>query len=240
MTTATADVQAEAAELFANATRDHTMTVLHEDGLYRHIRFSAPQSFDWFDLVTWPGRLTITGGHGTHAFARVTDMFDFFRHPRINPGYWAEKLVSDRACAETYSEEKARKLVSEALKDYEQAYPNWHAAYVEAQAKWDAASPEERHPFGAVRKPDEPKTPAEIRELVRDRDEYDGEFAYENGVRGGILRELEHHGAMSDTWELDLKDFDFHFLWCLHAIRWGVEQHDKAKAASKGAADAEA
>ncbi|GGJ56127.1 hypothetical protein [Glutamicibacter ardleyensis] len=71
---------------------DHVMTVLHDEGLYRHLRFKNPKNgFYWFDLITWPGNLTITGDMGTYTFARTEDMFTFFTG-QINTGYWAEKL----------------------------------------------------------------------------------------------------------------------------------------------------
>src|SRR5580692_6155935 len=93
----------DVAECFQRDTANHEMTVLHDDGLYRHLRFmqvitdeltgkQSRSSFYWFDLVTWPGNLVINGDMETFAFARSDDMFGFFRGDRINPGYWAEKV----------------------------------------------------------------------------------------------------------------------------------------------------
>lgn len=77
---------------FNGNTAEHVMSVLHDDGLYRHLRFSKPgTSIYRFDLITWPGYLTITGDLGTYTFARLEDMLDFFTG-YINSGYWAEKL----------------------------------------------------------------------------------------------------------------------------------------------------
>jgi hypothetical protein len=33
------------------------------------------------------------------------------------------------------------------------------------------------------------------------------------------------------TLEWDLRDWDFWFLWCCHAIQWGIRQYDQARAA---------
>ena len=83
------------AEQFLRDVDHHNMSVMHESGVYRHLRFRQPDTGNmWFDLVTWPGFLTISGDMGTWTFARLPDMFEFFRDSklRINCDYWAEKL----------------------------------------------------------------------------------------------------------------------------------------------------
>lgn len=106
-------------------TADHTLTVLHDDGLYRHLRMSAGDSiaFSW-DVITWPGSLAIRGDIGRELiFTRKTDMLDFFRDPdyddtvagggapRINPDYWAEKTRA--AGLKTFELEPAMAEVAE-------------------------------------------------------------------------------------------------------------------------------
>src|SRR3954466_1726422 len=77
-------------------TRPHEVTVLHDDGLYRHLRFRSPDhSAYWFDLITVPGCLIFRGDGDSFVFSRTEDMFGFFRSSRegsINPTYWSEKL----------------------------------------------------------------------------------------------------------------------------------------------------
>ena len=100
------------AERFARETAKHRMTVLHDDGLYRHLRFTemhlcndaewrTTNGFYWFDLITWPGSLTINGDCGTYTFSRITDMFEFFRGYGINPQYWAEKVQGETRSSPT-------------------------------------------------------------------------------------------------------------------------------------------
>lgn len=36
---------------------------------------------------------------------------------------------------------------------------------------------------------------------------------------------------LDDFWECDCTEFTFRFLWCCHAIAWGIEQYDKHKEA---------
>lgn len=82
-------------ERFKSDVKNHKMEILRDDGLYRHVRFKGDGSFYYFDLITWPGVLTITGDCSTFVFSRTTDMFEFFSGNYgygINPGYWSEKL----------------------------------------------------------------------------------------------------------------------------------------------------
>jgi hypothetical protein len=82
-----------ALEQFQSDVARHQMSVLLDSGRYRHLRFSAPNTNNqYFDIITWPYYLTITGDMGTFVFSRMDDMFQFFRGDRINESYWAEKL----------------------------------------------------------------------------------------------------------------------------------------------------
>lgn len=90
---------------------NHEMKVLHSDGLYRHIRFVSPgTSIGYFDLITWPGSLVITGDIGEgFIFNREPDMFPWFntRAPgHINPGYWGEKLARGARDIQEFSPDK--------------------------------------------------------------------------------------------------------------------------------------
>ncbi len=134
------------ANRFAADTRNHQLTILRDDGLYRHLRFAPPQGgFYWFDLVTWPGKLAITGGFGDgFVFSRVEDMFTFFRrgmhvsdNPNaINPSYWAEKVVDGRERCTDYSEDKFRTFVDEDVKYGEEGHPGLADAVNEALGEY--------------------------------------------------------------------------------------------------------
>ncbi|WP_239934216.1 hypothetical protein [Streptomyces sp. CBG31] len=106
------------AERFARDTASHQMTVKHDEGMYRHLLFRSPKSSEyWFELVTWPGSLTMRGDVGDgYTFSRLADMFQFFRSDRqwgINPHYWAEKLGGGRDSVKEYSEQALRQRVVE-------------------------------------------------------------------------------------------------------------------------------
>ena len=36
--------------------------------------------------------------------------------------------------------------------------------------------------------------------------------------------------SFSNAWEISGRTFSYHFLWCLYAIVWGIQQYDAAKA----------
>ncbi|MDR0592014.1 MAG: hypothetical protein LBG60_01905 [Bifidobacteriaceae bacterium] len=93
-------------ERFKRETKDHRLTVVHDDGLYRHLVMAKPGTGIWsWEIATWPGALC---SHGDivddNVFTRLRDMFDFFavkpdrfdrdgsrRAPKIDFGYWVEK-----------------------------------------------------------------------------------------------------------------------------------------------------
>jgi hypothetical protein len=187
----------EIAARFARDTAAHQLTVLHEDGLYRHLRFRSPRTSEyWFDIVTWPGSLVIRGDVGEdYVFTRLKDMFAFFRDDEINPHYWAEKLGGGRRSVQEYSEAALRQIVVEHFVN---------------DARWGGV------PAG---------TGKALRTWVLNedlRDEY---------TARSVLESFAHRGyQFSDVWEWNFRDYEPQFLWCCHAIRWGIAQYDAVKA----------
>ena len=253
------------AERFTRETASHRMIVFHDDGLYRHIRFQhhvlcndaevrLGYSSYWFDLITWPGALTINGDCGTYTFARDTDMFVFFRRHRtlrgdgfeINPQYWAEKLrAPEPAGAKKYSEDVFRQqvvdYVTEAIR-YGDA-PRGIGKAVRDEifgpfAKWSIVYEEgAREALAEFAYGDTWTT------VCTCGDSTDG-LVYEAALdwrtqhrsqRGtghfADLKQIEGF-RFTDTWEWDLTDFDWQYLWCCHAIQWGIAQYDISKAAA--------
>jgi hypothetical protein len=193
------------------------MTILHDDGLYRHLRFAEPGTGMYhFDLVTWPGRLTIVGDMPPEAlvFSRLDDMFQFFRGAGdINPGYWAEKLRSGRGAAEKYSMDLFRQIVAERVADA-----------VEADED-----------LGPV-DDDRPGLAAAVEAALTDDYDYEHEEGAREFLIDFVYRYTDAAGAarsfkFTDTWEWDFAEYDWAYLWACHAIRWGVAQYDAAKGA---------
>lgn len=112
----------EIAARFARDTAKHQMTVLHEDGLYRHLRFinPAPDGHTPFELITWPYNLVVKTGWTFHFDIDATeDMFDLFRRTaltgQINPGYWSEKVRAGRDEIYDFSLDLLKKEIDEAV-----------------------------------------------------------------------------------------------------------------------------
>ncbi len=122
-TTLHSDPYTKQRELFISETGEHEMRVLHDDGLYRHLRFQKPGTGIWhWDLITWPGSLAIRGDIGEgHIFTRVDDMLKFFDHGQaehaINAGYWAEKLDLGRDSVKSFSTDRFVEWCTESYPD---------------------------------------------------------------------------------------------------------------------------
>ncbi|WP_213573307.1 hypothetical protein [Rhodococcus sp. USK13] len=203
---------------FEAEVTEHQMTVLHDEGLYRHIKFARPGSNMWrFDLVTWPGHLAISGDLQSYTFSRLPDMFEFFDGRRINPSYWAEKVVAGRERTMEYSPERARQLVVEHFMEsrHQRDEPNlplWQAIRSEVLSRLDEGEHEAHRAISdfAYYLPETPRKKSE-------------DFKPEPIVRRALSRRANFE--FSDSWEWDLRDFDHHFLLICHAIQWGIAKY---------------
>jgi hypothetical protein len=190
----------EVAERFKKAVIEHEMIVVRSEGLHRHLIFKSPRTFNnHFHITTWPGYLAISGDIGCYVFARLPDMFRFFRGDGINPRYWGEKLqsIERNGGYREFSEE----LFREAIKsDFEQ----WSFDDDEQKAKaWEVLQESD---LG------EDSTPE----------------SFDHGVRMALDYQCPiTKNRFNDFWDHDLQDYTFRFLWCCHAIRWAVGEVDR-------------
>jgi hypothetical protein len=205
------DLIADVGQRFKGDVAGHEMTIIRDDGLYRHVRFKQPkQSFYWFDLITWPGCLAINGDMDSYLFSRMEDMFEFFRARSgwnlntINPQYWAEKL---RASSKVtgYSEEKFRALLAEAVAEASDEFPQLAKAVehdiLDGWSGRDISTEETAH-FA-----------------LRDFEYWlNPDDRYKAGARPDF--------QFTDAWEWDFTEWDHRFLWCCHAIQWGIGVYD--------------
>jgi hypothetical protein len=209
---------------FLQDVAQHEMTVLRDDGLYRHIRFQKPGTGCMhFDLITWPGYLCYTGDMGTYVFSRLRDMFDFFRTDRryaldhgrrlgINLSYWAEKVEAPdkHDGIKEFSQERFKREILEHL-------VGWLRAH-----RWETTRDERRELWEAV-----------ISGVI------DAE-----GDSGGYRKQVAaydfHHKVnaelgnfyFSDIGEYDFSQYSFRFVWCCYALAWGIQKYDESKVAT--------
>jgi hypothetical protein len=225
----------------------HEMSVLHEDGLYRHLRFSnqseSPFSRYPFELITWPYNLVVKAGWTFHFDIDATpDMFDLFRRTafsgEINPGYWAEKVRAGRDEVQGYEPDLLKREIASTI-------AQWMRDDLDVRVAWQARelgfTPDELKTVPGIRKelarqvrPEWRKANRQLREAVHRH--FFSDFADYN-----IEYESEAHRALHDfsyrpedddsdyplyfaDWhEWPLKDYTPGFLHCCHAIRHGVD-----------------
>lgn len=203
------------AESFLKDVASHQISVKHSDGVYRHLRFQKPQSSNmWFDLVTWPGYLTISGDMGCWTFARVSDMFTFFRSKgdlQINASYWAEKLEhgnhGGRDGAKVWDDELFQSRLMEKVESSELTEDQ--KRFVKARIAKEVFS--------------------DSGELFLLHAAYEFTCCLESEcIDAGFCLKGDKH--RKDQFRFDSceipsgKDYSYHFIWCLYAIVWGIQQ----------------
>lgn len=207
---------ARAWKTFHEESAEHVLTVLHDDGLYRHLRMAAPGPRMWsWDIVTWPGHLATSGDIADgYTFSREPDMIGFFGQPKglrpyfsdgapsIDFRYWAEKLQGEqRDTVKEYKHELFVEYVKETLEDEKE--------YGEELAQ-------ER-----------------IDELVAE-----ARVAEENPL--GALAWLEQYpDHFSEPWDHSFRDYTFTFQLACYAVNAAVQAYLKHKDASKAEPEAE-
>lgn len=195
----------KAKAVFLRDASQHQMVVKQDDGIFRHIRFSKDGSSVYhFDITTWPGYLCVSGDMGCFVFARTTDMFEFFRGDRINPGYWSEKLqaTSHRGGHQSFSFDLLKEAVAA---DFE----NWDFESDEQKAEaWKAIT-------------------ADWDGLFYNADGSDLQHAVSEVMDWECPVTKQ---KFEDFWEHNLEDYTYHFMWCCNAIQWAIAQYDAAKA----------
>lgn len=192
----------EVAERFKKAVIEHEMIVVQNEGLHRHLTFKSPHTFNnHFHITTWPGYLAISGDIGCYVFARLPDMFRFFRGDGINPGYWGEKLqsIERNGGYREFSEEQFQEAIKS---DFEQ----WPFDDDEQKARaWEALQDSD---------------------LAEDSNPE----SFEHAVRMALDYKCPITGnRFNDFWDHQLEDYTFRFLWCCHAIRWAVGEVDRRR-----------
>lgn len=202
------------AERFARDTANHTMTVLHDDGLYRHLSFGNRNcSWNlWFDLITVPGALIFQGDGESFVFVRVTDMFGFFRssaHNGVpNVGYWAQKLTSNQDVMR-YDRELMEARIKETIAEHYKG---------------------DKVPDGLEREVQNDVLDQLCGDESYDRrivDEF--EFYIDGSDRYSYPKKAPDF-TFGETFEWNLREYDWWFLWACQAIVWGIAQYDMGKA----------
>lgn len=199
-------------ELFLKDVAAHVMTVRLDQPPYRHVVFRKPETSNlWFELITWPNYLVITGDMGTWTFARVEDMFTFFRRGqddrglRINPHYWSEKLQNGASgghhAAQHFDGQEFRRRLFEAVANNYGLSPS-----------------------------DVDRIEKSLAEVLRYTDSTGSEYEHYRLISEWSIKLPGARMFRLDPSDLPSgKVYTYHFLWCLYAIVWGIQQWDAAR-----------
>lgn len=216
-------------EQFLRDVAEHTMTVIREDGVSRHIRFAKPStSCMHFDLITWPGILCYTGDMGTYVFQRTTDMFEFFRHDRaynqsrgrklsINLGYWTEKLIAIDGSrhggkVKEFDDEKFKRVINEYRLDWMR----------DAKERGTLDKDGRRELWEAVED--------EVIGVLDDGGDRAQYAAYD--FNHTAPSDAQRRGwQFDDLFEHDFTEYTHSIIWCCYALAWGIEKYDQSKVA---------
>ena len=197
---------------FLRDVATHELTIIRNEGLYRHLRFSRPgSSCMYFDLITWPGHLCYTGDMGTYVFQRIEDMLEFFRRETkgealpINPGYWSEKVLATDGgrhpgCVFEYDHQKFLDTVMDYQGDWLEGLSDEHQAELK-EAVWD----------DVLHWADE----------VDERGNYQRVYEFSAEVGGQKYQ-------FTDFFERSMRRFTDRYIWCCRALVWGIEKYDAA------------
>lgn len=198
------DIIAHTEQHFPKDTAEHVVRVVLDDGDYhRHLHCAKPGTGTYhFDIVTWPGHLSISGDMGCFVFARLPDMFTFFRSEKgtVNHSYWAEKLVAAEKSGgyQKFSPELFQDAVKRRLEEF---------------IEGEELSPAQAHTLRG-----------EVADEVL-RAAHDGEH---EAIRAAMEYSPEGSGEypFNDIYESDLTEWTYQFAWCCRAIVWALQQYD--------------
>lgn len=187
-------------EKFLQDVAQHELTVLRDADTERHLRFKRPNtSNQYFDLITWRGSLCFTGDMGTFVFSRIPDMFEFFRDEHPN----GHLRINTGYWSEKLDAADRR------TGGYEKFEPSLFRKRVMDYAK------DLEVDRGTLRA---------IRERVLPAAE-GGEYAAYSAAL-----DFNHNGQrLSDFYEINCRDYTYHFVWCCYAIVWAIKQYDAQK-----------
>ena len=201
---------------FLKDVKDHELTILKDDGIYRHLRFSRPECSNMsYEIINTPYYLTMVGDMGSWTWSRLEDNFCFFRQSEstreynkkegrrlgVNPSYWAEKLQAiDRGGLSEFDDDCFKEHVMDAYKDW---------------LEEDDYSQEQRDEVKELLR-DEVLISETLEEAHRNISEYDN--LSDTGATHGF--------SFSDAWEWDLTRYKDRYVWACYAVAYAVEQYD--------------
>ena len=234
----------------------HQMTVLHEESLYRHLRFEGTADSPLgrypsypFELITWPYNLVVKSGWTFHFDIDATpDMFDLFRKTafsgEINPGYWSEKVRAGRDEVKGFDPDLLKaeiaSTIAQWMRDDLDIRVEKRATELGFTQQELNAQPGIRKELARQIRPEWRAANRQLREAVHEHffsDFADYNVEYESEAHRALHDfsfrpegdDSEYPYYFADWTEWRLKDYTPGFLHSCHAIRHGIGQYDAAR-----------
>lgn len=194
------DVEKHEMQILLNMPARHTVQLSFSDGgSFLHA----------FQINTGPGWLMYRGDMGCFVFERTDDMVSWFLgSSRPNPSYWSQKVSALDASSHEpglreFSFHVLRKSLYALVVDYD-------------------LPPQGEEAFVAALEADVLDGVTDYNEAVIRLTEFSLLWTSEPDADGEIeQRNLE----IDDPWEIDMRDWDYRFIWACHAIHWGLTKY---------------
>lgn len=210
--------QREIAEQFAREVAEHRMSVLRDEGGYRHLRFARPGwgSHSAWDLITVPGTLLIKGDYGDYVLRpwkvdTDQDAFDYIRQSRLGGlpdiDAWADKVTSGRDTIYRYDQQLLVEYVQAAVQEALERDQDGRLAGLAEAVEWhilEELTGQEQVDHHLVET---------FRYWADPEDEAD---------------EVEPDFCVPTYNRARFRQYDHGFVWCCLAIAWGVDTYDRA------------
>ena len=248
-------IMADVRRRFPEEVNNHKLTILQDDGVHRCLLFKNPSSSNYYFYInTWPGHLCISGDMGCVVFCRLEDMFEFFRgdNGKINPGYWAEKIVSNSEFGHgtrAWCEDLAKEMIMSIFNEWkENAITNASGdiEYHEDCIKEIEEGLSEDGAEAESLRADLEENKEKLAELIANRDKLiqdELDYLTENMLNCcesevALVRAYENYECndggveFSDPYDFyerlpNCKTYTYHYIWQCHAIVWAIAEYDK-------------
>jgi len=196
---------------FLDCVKNHKLTILKDEGVYRHIRMKDPKDYNqYYEIITYSGGLLYRGDMGDYVFERIEDMFNFFADGinddgsiKINEGYWAEKCVAHGSGIEEFNYDLFQKAVKDRFEDYYENSEDDVDDIDEKQCVWE-----------------------EIENQLFTEDNCGSETLCLNSV-WNFDSDYNVERLFEDFFEHNLSEYTYHFQWCLYAIVYAIKEYRK-------------
>jgi hypothetical protein len=232
----------EIGEHFARDFATASMAVRREDGLFRHIDWSAPRTMSRLTVITWPHNLLVAGSHGSYHFERWGDdgeMFHLFRgrDPLKNLNAWSNRLANGWDSVREYDQSRLVQQVKDEVADaVKHGAPRGLRAAVREQILESDRLHSQDWAMQLVYDFEHGTTYRTECSCGASKDHGSRHDATMWGIYNGHTRDghtvsdREIGGfTFTDIGDWSIHKLNYHFVYQCHALVWAVGQYDTAR-----------